>query len=81
MTLKMIFPQYFKNDDNEINSKMFCEMLIGRIRIVQTDLFSEVTNIRKNLQNDYSLFEMLMHEVLIKEPSGDSRNFRLMPLL
>ena len=43
-------------------------MLICGRKIVCTDLFFEVTNIRTNIQNDSSKFEGLLHEMVLKKP-------------
>ena len=43
-------------------------MLIGGRKIVFTDSFFEATITRKNVQNDSSEFEGLLHEMMSKEP-------------
>ena len=49
--------------DNVTNSKLFCEILMGGIRIALTESFSEVTNISKNVQKYSSKFDGLLHEI------------------
>ena len=43
-------------------------MLIYGRKIVNSDTFFEVTNIRKNIQNDSSEFEGLLHKRVSKKP-------------
>ena len=43
-------------------------MLIGGRNIVNSDVVFDVTNIRTNIQNDYSEFEGLLHEMVSKKP-------------
>ena len=40
---------------------IFCKNLIGGRKIVNNDIFFEVTNIRTNVQNYSSEFEVLLH--------------------
>ena len=40
---------------------IFCEMLTGGRKLFYTDSFLKVTDIRKNVQNDLSEFEGLLH--------------------
>ena len=47
-------------DDYRSHPKDFCEMLICARKIVNSDIYSEVTNIRKNVQNYSSEFEGLL---------------------
>ena len=64
----------------------FCEMLIGGRKIVNNDIFFEVTNIRTNVQNDSSEFEGLLNKMVSKKPfmiqvicyinENDKRNLR-----
>ena len=44
--------------------QIFCEMLIGGRNNVNSDVFFLVTNIRKNVQNDSSEFEGLIHKMV-----------------
>ena len=44
----------------QVIQQVFCEMLIGGRKIVNSDIFFGVTNIRKNAQNDSSDFEGLL---------------------
>ena len=43
-------------------------MLICGGKIVNSDMFFEVTNIRKNIQDYSSEFEGLLHDMLSKKP-------------
>ena len=52
----------------QVIQQIFCEMLIGGRKIVNSDIFFEVTNIRKNVQNDSSEFEGLLHKMVSKKP-------------
>ena len=45
----------------QVIQQIFCEMLIGGRKIVNSDVFFSVTNIRTNVQNYYSEFEGLLH--------------------
>ena len=51
----------------QVIQHIFCEMLIGGRKIVYTNLFFEVTNIRENVQNDSSEFEGLLHQMVSKK--------------
>ena len=51
----------------QVIQHIFCVMLIGGRKMVNSDIF-EVTNIRTNVQNDYSEFEGLLHEMVFKKP-------------
>ena len=48
----------------QVIQQIFCEMLIGVIKIVNIDVFFSVTNIRTNVQNDSSEFEGLLREMV-----------------
>ena len=52
----------------QVIQHIFCEMLIGGRKIVNSDMFFGVTNIRTNVQNDSSEFEGLLHEMVSKKP-------------
>ena len=43
---------------------IFCEMLIGGRKIVNSDDIVLITNIRTNVQEDSSEFEALIHEMI-----------------
>ena len=43
---------------------VFCEMLIGERKIVNSDVFFSVTNIRTNVQKYSSEFEGLLHQMV-----------------
>ena len=46
----------------QVIQHIFCEMLIGGRKIVNSDVFFSVTNIRTNVQNCSSEFEGLLHK-------------------
>ena len=48
----------------QVIQQIFCEMLIAGRKIVNSDVFFSVTNISKNIQNDSSDFEGLIHEMV-----------------
>ena len=52
----------------KVIQQIFCEMLIGGIKIVNSDVFFRVTNIRTNFQNDSSEFEGLLYEMVTQKP-------------
>ena len=52
----------------QVIQQIFCEMLIGGRKIVYTDTFFGVTNVRTNVQNDSSEFEELLQEMVSKKP-------------
>ena len=52
----------------QVIQQISCEMLVGGRKIVYTDLFFEVANIRKNVQNYSSEFEGLLHEMMSNKP-------------
>ena len=52
----------------QVIQQIFCEILIGGRKIVNSDVFFSVTNIRKNVQNDSSEFEGLIQEMVSQKP-------------
>ena len=52
----------------QVIKQIFYEMLIGGRKIVNSDVFFSVTNIRTNVQNDSSEFEGLLHEMVSQKP-------------
>ena len=52
----------------KVIQQIFCEMLIGVRKIVRSDVFFTVTNIRTKVQNDSSEFEGLLHEMVSQKP-------------
>ena len=52
----------------KLSNRFFFEILIGGRNIVNSDVFFSVTNIRTNVQNDYSEFEGLIHEMVSQKP-------------
>ena len=56
-----------KNMILQVIQKIFCEMLIGGRKIVKSDIFFKVTNIRANVRIDSSEFEGLLHEMVSKK--------------
>ena len=68
---------YITNDYNgklqkimipQVIQQMFCEMLVGGRNFLNSDVFFPVTNIRKNVQNDSSEFEGIIHEMVSWKP-------------
>ena len=51
----------------QVIQKMFCEMLIGGRKVVNSDKFFLLTNIRTNIQEDSSEFEALIQEIISSE--------------
>ena len=51
----------------QVIQQIFCKILIGGRKIVNIDVLFEVTNIRTNVQNHYSEFEGLLHEMVSKK--------------
>ena len=51
----------------QVIQNIFCEMLIERRKIVNSDVFFSVTNIRTNVQNYSSDFERLLHKMVTKK--------------
>ena len=51
----------------QVIQQIFCEMLIGGRKFVNSDMFFEVTNIRTNVRTDSSGFEGLLHEMVFKK--------------
>ena len=52
----------------QVIQHILCEMLIGGRRIVNSDVFFSVTNIRKNVQEYSSKFKGLIHEMVSHKP-------------
>ena len=52
----------------QVIQKIFCEMLIGGRKIVNSDMFFGVINISINVQNDSSEFEGLIQKMVSKKP-------------
>ena len=52
----------------QVIQQIFCEMLIGGRKIVNSDVFFSVTNIRTNVQNYSSEFEGLLHKMVSQKP-------------
>ena len=52
----------------QVIQQIFCEMLIGGKNVLNSDVFFSVTNIKKNVQNDSSEFEGLIHEMVSQKP-------------
>ena len=52
----------------QVIQQIFCEMLFGGRKVFNSDVFFAVTNIRKNVQNDSSKFEGLLHEMISYKP-------------
>ena len=52
----------------QIIQQIFCEMLIGGGKIINSDMFFEVTNIRTDVQNHSSESEGLIHKMAPKKP-------------
>ena len=52
----------------QVIQNIFCEMLIGGRKIVNSDIFLKVTNNRTNFQNDSSEFEGLVHKMVSQKP-------------
>ena len=52
----------------QVIQQIFCEMLIGGRKIVNSDIFFGVTNIRTSVQSDSSEFEGLLHITVSKKP-------------
>ena len=48
----------------QVIQHIFCEMLIGRRNILNSDDIFLITNIRTNVQEDSSEFEALIHETI-----------------
>ena len=48
----------------QVIQQIFCEILIGRRKFVNSDICFEVTNISTNIQNDSSEFEELLHKMV-----------------
>ena len=52
----------------QVIQQIFCEILISGRKVVYSDIFFGVTNIRTNVQNYSSEFEGLLHEMVSKKP-------------
>ena len=52
----------------QVIQKIFCEILTGGRNVLNSDVFFSVTNIRTNVQNDYSEFEGLLHKMVSQKP-------------
>ena len=52
----------------QVIQQIFCEILIGGRKIINSDMFFEVTNIRTNAKNYCSEFEGLLHKMVSKKP-------------
>ena len=52
----------------KVIQQIFCEILIGGRKNVNSDVFFSVTNIRKKFQNDSSEFKGLLHEMVSQKP-------------
>ena len=48
----------------QVIQQIICEMIIDGRKIVNTDIFFEVSNIRTNVQNDSSEFEGLLQKMV-----------------
>ena len=48
----------------QVIQKMFCEVLIGGRKVVNSDNIFVLTNIRTNIQEDSSEFEALIQEII-----------------
>ena len=51
----------------KVIQNMFCEMLIGGRKVVNSDNIVLLTNIRANVQEDFSEFEALIQEMISSE--------------
>ena len=51
----------------QVIQKMFCEILIGGRKVVNSDNIFVLTNIKKNVQEDSSEFEALIQEMISSE--------------
>ena len=51
----------------QVNQHIFCEMLIGRRKIVNSDDIVLINNIRTNIQEESSEFEALFHKIISLE--------------
>ena len=51
----------------QVIQQMFCEILIGGRKVVNSDNISLLTNIRTNVQEDSSEFEALIQEIISSE--------------
>ena len=61
----------------QVIKQIFCEMLIGGRKIVNSDVFFSVTNIRTNVQNASSEFEVLLHKMVSQKPFINQEIFHI----
>ena len=59
----------------QVIQQIFCEMLIGGRKNVNSDDIFLITNIRTNVQEDYSEFEALIQEMISFELFGNQEIF------
>ena len=52
----------------KVIQQIFCEILIGVRKIISSDVFFTVTNIRTKVQNDSSEFGGLLHKMVSQKP-------------
>ena len=52
----------------QVLQQIFGEILIEGRKIVSNDVFFSVTNIRRNVQNEYSELEGLLHKMVSQKP-------------
>ena len=52
----------------KVIQNIFFEILTGGRNVLNSDVFFSVTNIRTNVQNDYSEFEGLLHKMVSQKP-------------
>ena len=52
----------------QVIQQIFCDLLNSERKIVNCDMFFEVTNIRTNVKNDSSEFEVFLHKMVSKNP-------------
>ena len=48
----------------QVIQQFFCEMLIVGRKVVNSDVFFSITNIRTNVQNESSEFEGIIHKMV-----------------
>ena len=61
----------------QVIQQIFCEMLIGGIKIVNSDDIFLITNIRTNVQEDSSEFEALIQEIISSEIFSNQEIFHI----
>ena len=64
---RFLYRSYTENNDTASHITDFCEIVIGGRKIVNSDKFFGVTNIRTNVQHDSSYFERLLHKMVSKK--------------